>query len=149
MAAGFSGGAKLEAILRNTAKKLGDGKTLRVGFLETEKYPDGTPVAQVAFWNEYGTVKSPPRPFFRQMIESKSQKWGAALGRNLAATGYDTTKAMSLVGTGIKDQLTQAIVQFASPGNAASTIAAKGFDKPLIDTGQMQRAPGFDIEGDE
>lgn len=130
------------------AKKLSDGKTLRVGFLETEKYPDGTPVAQVAFWNEYGTVKAPPRPFFRQMIEAKSPKWGAALGKNLSATGYDTTKALSLVGTGIKDQLTQSIVGFQAPGNAVSTIAQKGFDKPLVDTGQMQRAPGFDIQGE-
>jgi len=148
MASGFSGGAKLEAILRDTAKKLADGKTLRVGFLESEKYPDGTPVAQVAFWNEYGTVKAPPRPFFREMIAAKSGRWGGALGKALVANGNDTTAALSLVGTGIKDQLTQAVVEFQSPGNAQSTIMAKGFDKPLIDTGQMQRAPGFDIEGE-
>lgn len=147
--AGFKGGDKLEAVLRGTAQKLAAGKLLRVGFLETEKYPDGTNVAQVAFWNEYGTVKSPPRPFFRNMIADKSGKWGAALGANLAATGYDTTKALSLVGTGIKDQLTKSIVDFASPGNAPYTIAQKGFDKPLVDTGQMQRAPAFDIKDGE
>ena len=146
MATGFSGGAKLEAVLRDTAKKLSDGKLLRVGFLEGETYPDGTNVAQVAFWNEYGTVKSPPRPFFRSMIADKSQKWGAALGANLAATGYDATKALGLVGAGIKDQLTKSIVDFQSPGNAPYTIERKGFDKPLIDTGQMQRAPAYEIK---
>jgi len=148
MATGFTGGAKLQAILKDTAKKLGEGKTLRVGFLGSENYPDGTTVAQVAFWNEYGTITSPPRPFFRNMIEAKSPKWGEALGKALVATDNDTTKALSLVGTGIKDQLTKSIVDFASPGNAPYTIARKGFDKPLIDTGQMQRATGFDIEGE-
>lgn len=145
----FKGGDKLEALLRGTAQKLVDGKLLRVGFLETEKYPDGTNVAQVAFWNEYGTKTSPPRPFFRQTIAAKSDKWGAALGANLAANGYDTTKALKLVGTGIKDQITKSIVDFASPGNAPYTIAQKGFDKPLVDTGQMQRAVGFDIKDGE
>ncbi len=31
---------------------------------ENSKYPDGTPVPLVAFWNEYGTRTAPPRPFF-------------------------------------------------------------------------------------
>lgn len=148
MSVGFKGGAKLEAHLAGIAKKLADGKVLRVGFLETETYPDGTNVAQVAYWNEYGTSKSPPRPFFRQMIAAKSPGWGVALGKNLKANDYDASKALSLVGMGIKDQLTQSIVDFSSPGNAPSTIAHKGFDKPLVDTGQMQRAPDFDLEGE-
>lgn len=149
MAAGFSGGAKLEEVLRNTVKKLSEGKTLRVGFLEDENYPDGTPVAQVAFWNEYGTKTSPPRPFFRQTIAAKSGKWGAALGKALVANGNNVDAAMSLVGIGIKDQITQSVVAFADPENAASTIEHKGFNKPLVDTGQMQRSVGFDIEGAE
>ncbi len=175
---GFKGGAKLEAVLRGIAKKLSDEKTLRVGFLETEKYPDGTPVAQVAFWNEYGTIGAPPRPFFSDMIAAKSPKWGQALGKCLVATGYDTTKALSLVGEGIKDQLTQSIVETLSPELSPTTVMLRGMrsndpsldvtgktvgeaaarvadgktnygasSKPLIDTGQMQRAPAYDITG--
>lgn len=149
MGIGFSGGNKLEAHLAGIAKKLADGKILRVGFLETETYPDGTNVAQVAYWNEYGTSKMPPRPFFRSMIADKSPGWGVALGKSLKATDYDVIKSLRLVGTGIAGQLTQSVVDFKTPGNAPSTIARKGFDKPLVDTGQMQRSPNFDLEGEQ
>lgn len=44
----FSGGAALEAKLSELAEKLGDGKTLRVGFLEGATYPDGQSVPMVA-----------------------------------------------------------------------------------------------------
>jgi len=144
--ASFTGGDKLTAHLAGIAERLGDGKVLRVGFLEGETYPDGTNVAQVAYWNEYGTVTAPPRPFFRQMIAAKSPGWGAALGKNLTATDYNTDLALKRVGSGIKDQLTRSIVDFASPANAPSTAAQKGFNKPLVDTGQMQRAVDFDIK---
>ena len=146
---GFSGGAALEAKLREIAEQLGEGGILRVGFLETEKYPDGTNVAQVAYWNEYGTTKSPPRPFFRQMISAKSSKWGDALGRNLVATGYNTGLSFNRVGELIKDQLRNSIIDFQAPGLSAYTIAKKGSDKPLVDTGQMLRAPAFDITDPE
>ena len=143
---GFKGGDKMVKVLNEIARKSVGNSQLRVGFLETEKYPDGTNVAQVAFWNEYGTIHAPPRPFFRRMIEAKSSKWGKALGKSLTSTHYDVPAALSLMGEGIKDQLTASIVGFASPGNAESTVKAKGFDKPLVDTGQMQRAVGYDVK---
>ena len=47
----------------NLARRL---KTLaatkvKVGFFEEDSYDDGTPVAQVAAWNEYGTSFHPER----------------------------------------------------------------------------------------
>jgi hypothetical protein len=147
---GFKGGAKLQAILLKRAKQLGEGKLLRVGFLEGAKYPNGTSFAQVAFWNEYGTKNSPPRPFFRQMIASKSQKWGAALGMNLARNGYKQTAALASVGDLINDQLTTSIRDFSSPSNAESTIAKKGFDKPLLNTGSFnQIGHGYEVTDGE
>jgi hypothetical protein len=177
MSSGFKGGAKLEAILRDTAKKLGEGKTLRVGFLETEKYPDGTPVAQVAYWNENGTATAPPRPFFRTMIAAKSSGWGGALGKAMVANKYDADAAMSLVGEGIKDQLRTSIIETNGPalspitlmlrkmhigrmdvpvtgaevGEAARRVAAgestEGASTKVLNyTGQLLRAPAFDIE---
>lgn len=143
---GFKGGEKLNKILAYIAEKAGKGGLLKVGFLEGATYPDGTNVAQVAYWNEYGTVTSPPRPFFRQMIASKSPKWGAALGKSLISSDYDGEKALKLMGHGISDQLVTSIVQFSTPENAASTIAAKGFNDPLIDTGLMQRTVDFEVD---
>jgi hypothetical protein len=143
----FSGGARLQAVLRDRAAKIAKGQTLRVGFLETATYPDGTNVAQVAFWNEYGTKNIPPRPFFRQTIAAKSGNWGNALGKALTATKFDTEKALATVGEGIKDQIVNSIVAFSTPKNAQSTVDAKGFDHPLIDTGVMQRSVEYDVQG--
>ena len=55
--------------LEDIAKRMGGGE-VSVGFMEGATYPEGTPVAAVAFWNEYGVPShnQPPRPFFRQMI---------------------------------------------------------------------------------
>lgn len=147
--ASVSGGQNLGRYLDDIAKKIQDAGTLRVGFLETATYGqenDGLPVAQVAFWNEYGTSKSPPRPFFRNMIAEKKSGWSLAFGNLMQMHNYDVTHVFDLMGQGIKDQLTESIVKFSDPQNAPYTVKQKGFNKPLIDTGTMQRSTGWDIE---
>lgn len=53
-----AGGAKLDAALARYLD--GATKTMRAGILEGSTYPDGTPTALVAFWNEYGaTIQHP------------------------------------------------------------------------------------------
>ena len=49
----------------------------KIGWFETAKYPDGTPVAYVAMIQEMGSPKNsiPPRPFFRPTIEAQSGVW--------------------------------------------------------------------------
>lgn len=51
-------------------------KWIEVGFFATARYPDGTPVTNVAAWNEFGTNPgglglgpTPERPFFRTAIK--------------------------------------------------------------------------------
>lgn len=145
--ASISGGDKLGKYLDDLAKKLEQNGTLRVGFLETETYSEnGLPVAQVAFWNEYGTEFSPLRPFFRSMIEKNKAGWSLAFGNLMNMNNNDVAKVFALMGEGIKDQLTQSIVEFSDPPNAPSTVRRKGFNKPLIETGTMQRATAWDIE---
>ncbi len=143
--AGIRGGDKLEKVLAGIARKVAKSNSVKVGFLEGAKYPDGTNVAQVAFWNEYGTVRSPVRSFFRTMIAKKSPTWGDAVAKTLKATDYDSKAALGLIGEGVKDQLVESIVQFSEPANAPSTVAAKGFNKPLIDTGLMQRSVEYEV----
>jgi hypothetical protein len=142
----FSGGAALEAKLREIAEKAGKPGTLRVGFLEGSTYPDGTPVPLVAALNNYGTESSPPRPFFTQMVEEKKHGWGSALGKIAVETGYDMSQTLGQMGEGIKDQLQGAIRDFSSPGLADSTIARKGFNKPLIDTSVMLNSAAYEVK---
>lgn len=146
--ASVSGGSGMAAIFDHIQKKIEEAGTLYVGFFAGEKYPDGTPVAQVAYYNEFGTENAPPRPFFRQMIAAKQSGWGVSFGNVARNQNYDFARVLPLMGEGIKDQLTKSIVDFSSPANAARTIAIKGFDKPLIDTGQMQRATGYEVRNE-
>ncbi|SDR17611.1 hypothetical protein [Paraburkholderia tuberum] len=152
MAGVMKGGRALQAHLQQAVEKL-QTKTLRVGFLEGATYPDGTPVAQVAALNEFGhTVAADegeyfvlPRPFFRNMIHENKAGWGAALGAVLKSTGYDVDKALATMGLGMEDQLQESIRQLTSPPLAESTIARKGFDKPLIDSSHMINSTGSDV----
>jgi len=108
-------------------------------------YPDGTPVAAVAASNEYGnpTKHQPPRPFFRNMISKESSTWGDKLAR-LAPLG--SHQALSLMGEDIAGALKQSINDLTSPKLAASTVAQKGFDKPLIDTSHMINSVAYVVE---
>jgi hypothetical protein len=141
-----TGGKKLEAALREMAAKVSQPATLRVGFLENARYPDGTPVAMIAAINEFGRPPvQPPRPFFRNMIKAKSPEWPAAIGDLLKANGYDAAKTLDIAGAAIAGQLRQSIVDLVTPPLAASTIAKKGFAKPLVDTGTMLQSVDHEV----
>lgn len=190
------GGTKLEKYLTQTAERLGNGATVRVGFLEGATYPPqerradkllkgldklnntgpfqkgkkpsalrdyrkslklkaptfvGPPqpaivltVATVAFWNNYGTATAKARPFFTNMIEQDSPKWSAELAAAVLKTGYDSRKALGLMGIHINDKLVQAIVDWPAD-NAPLTVAIKGFNKGLIERGIMQRSTDYEV----
>ncbi|RWI39488.1 MAG: hypothetical protein EOQ93_32255, partial [Mesorhizobium sp.] len=101
----LSGGDKLAAKLAEIAKSLQKAVSVDVGFLEGATYPDGTSVPLVAALNEFGSRDTPPRPFFRGMIEDKSPEWPDAVGNLLVANGYDAEKTLGQTGEAIKGQL--------------------------------------------
>lgn len=154
---GLQGGDALKKYLKDIERKVGPGATVQVGFLADAQYPAkhgirGTPrnissVAQVAFMNEFGTSRMPARPFFRTMIESKSPRWGFALGQNLRATNYNAVAAMTRMGIGIQGQLTASIREWSSPPNAPYTQKVKGFNDPLVDEGIMLRSVDYQVTG--
>jgi hypothetical protein len=165
------GGDKLAKHLQGMARQMAGGGVVRVGFLEGATYPARAVselsvgkkltkgrraklvaaaggktlyVAQVAFWNEFGTSRAPARPFFRTMIADKSPHWGSDLAKISKATNYNGPRTLALMGQRIKDQLVKSIVDWPAD-NAPSTVARKGFNKGLVDKGIMQRAPDFEV----
>lgn len=140
----LKGGDKLKAKLEEIARSMGGG-SVRVGFLEDAKYPDGTPVAAVAFWNEFGKVGQPPRPFFRQMIAKESGDWADVMASQAKATDFNGPVVLGRMGELIKGQLQQSINEFESPALSPKTIAKKGFEKPLIDTGHMLNSVAYEV----
>lgn len=133
---------KLEKHLHGLAKRMSGA--VEVGFLEGATYPDGTPVAAVAFWNEYG-ASGPPRPFFRRMIAQESPTWGDKIAKLAQATDDDGPKVLALMGEDIQGALIKSINDLTSPPLAPSTIKRKGFDKPLIDTSHMVNSTGYRV----
>ena len=105
--------------LREYAAKMSG--SLEVGFLEGATYPDGTPVAAVAFWNEFGNGSAPPRPFFRQMIAKDSPEWPAKIAALAKATDNNGAKVLKLMGEDIQGALIQSINDFTTPALAEST----------------------------
>lgn len=135
---------KLQAIVKSTRGL----PIVKIGFLSTATYPDGTPVAAVAAANEWGVPSKgqPPRPFFRQMVAEKKPTWGDAIAKQMKATDYDVPQTLDRMGQGIKGQLQVSIRNLTDPPLAASTIAKKGFDKPLISTSHMLNSVDYEVK---
>ena len=62
---------------------------LQVGWLDSAKYDDSLSVAQVAFWQEFGTKTAPPRSFFRPAVADNKTAWAALVdsGANAVLEG--------------------------------------------------------------
>jgi len=120
----LSGGDKLEAYLKDLARKVSTPGTLRVGFLESARYPDGSPVANAAAIQNFGAPSRgiPPRPFFTHMIEKNRDGWGPTLAVQLEATGYDTQKALARLGEEMEGQLRTSINETNDPPLSPVTV---------------------------
>lgn len=135
--------------LASALKKYSDmNASVRVGVLENATYPDGTPVAMVAFWNEYGTKTSPVRAFFRTTVSDQKKNWVLSV-QNLMKMHDDPKKVMGLIGEHMRGQIVQSINTWTDPENSKYTQRIKGFNKPLVWSGQMMRSISFEVNGDE
>ena len=139
------GGKKLQAALAKISARLGEPATLRVGFLEGATAPNGDSIPLRAALNEYGHDNVPPRPYFRNMIAAKSGEWPDGIAYQLQATNYDVQLTLERTGEAIKGQLQESILDLWSPPLAKSTIARKGFEKPLIEHGDMINAAAWEV----
>jgi hypothetical protein len=141
------GGQKLEAALAQLAGKVAKPATLKVGFLQNAKYPDGTPVAMIAAIQDFGApkVNIPPRPFFRNMIRRKQKEWAPAIANLLKGNGFDAVAALNKTGQAISGQLRQSIQDTNTPPLKPATIRRKGFAKPLVDTGHMLNSVDYEV----
>lgn len=122
-AAGFSGGEALQAKLAEIAKQIEGKHVLRVGFLENATHTNSdASIPQIAWWLNYGTKSSPPRPFFSGMVAEKSDSWGDSLARILARNGFDVENALNLMGEGISDQLRVSLENIPGPQLSPITL---------------------------
>jgi hypothetical protein len=128
--------------------------TLTVGFHESAKYADGTPVATVAAENEFGVPsrRQPPRPFMRPTIAAKRQEFLDLLGKGSKAAlrgQFTLIQVFDQVGLKVAGEIRRTISKLTSPALSPRTIQERrlkyasnqqlvgGLTKPLVETGLM------------
>ncbi len=127
-------------------------------------------VAQIAFYNEYGTPKIPERPAFRASFNNNRKKYTGMLTK-MARRGFKGRKvgksAFNALGREAVDDIQRSIVSGSWVANAPSTQAAKGrrsgnlfngitpskksgggqlINDPLVDTGQMLDSVSYRVK---
>lgn len=129
------------------AKKMGNG-SVSIGFLENAIYPDGTPVASVAWWNimgHGGPFPSKPRPFFQNMIAKESPSWPGTMATLAIKTKNNGPLVLAAMGDDIQQALIKSITDFNSvPLSPTTLLLRKRFGNSpekitLADVRQAQR----------
>lgn len=110
------------------------------------KHPYGVPrrfgrrkavtARQVAEFNEYGGGHTPPRPFMRYTFDKFHKKWVRYVQDDLPIT-MDAKDTFGSLGTLIRGHISDTVKAWAEPPNAPATVMAKGFNNPLVDSGNM------------
>lgn len=105
------GGDRFRQRLAELAAQAATAK-VRVGIVEQANYDgsDGESVAQVAFWNEYGTARTPARPFFRNTIAERKTEWARLAGKFMQANGGDVRQSLSYLGQIAVEDIKQTII---------------------------------------
>lgn len=142
---------------------------VRVGFFQGVRYEDGTPVAAVARYNEFGALAAgryriPPRPFMRPALHANRAALTERLRqlyRKALREGTSTMDALALFGEYATEKVRSQIDATTSPANSyvtvhggwLSTADGKPFyvepkrgTHPLKDTGFMQDSVTYQIE---
>ena len=138
------GGSGLRRV-RARAKSAQGKEGVKVGFFATARYPDRTPVTNVAAWNQYGTKRAPARPFMT-IAASRSQR---PVRRLLAREVNPQTMVVDemlakRVGETVKSEIQETITDLRNPPNSPRTIRRKrGKTNPLIDTGFMRMSATY------
>lgn len=141
---------KLPALIKRLDKL--NGTEVEVGFFEDDKYgPENGNlfVAQVAAYNEFGTETVPQRPFMTETFEGFANQFQMARGiravfMNALQDGRRVQGLLKSLGVTVADIMQVSIDDW--PGsNSPSTIARKGKNDPLYDTGKMLESVKFKI----
>lgn len=123
-----------------------DGSNVDAGWFENAVYPTGQSVAAVMIANEFGTTPNPEtghagipaRPLLRQSAEKIDTKLPGYIERRSAeilAGTLDVESYKKKLGEALVATIMETLNEGDFVGNADSTIAQKGFDKPLVRDG--------------
>lgn len=125
-----------------------EAKQVQVGWFETSKYEDGTPVAYVATIQEFGHGAIPARPFMRPTMQQQREEWKNTLKKGFRRVVNDQMEAEEMLlafGLSAAGDVASSIEAVTAPPLSQVTLEARQSKKktegvskkPLVDTGQM------------
>lgn len=123
---------------------LNDPKRLTVGVHQDA----GAEMVLIALSNEFGTSTIPARSFIRATIARNKRRYLDALSKAVMGAvidGDDFEAALQDLGEGVAQDIRDWMVALDTPPNAPSTIAQKGEDNPLVDSGALQDAISAEV----
>ena len=142
---------KLKSFIKKAqAAQIKSVKRVSVGFFATSKYRDGTPVTNVAAWNEFGTQRngkqhSPPRPFMRTAVKLMESQIPPVVKAHLDPETLSVTPTIAgLIGQKMQAAIQSTIRYGSFEENAPSTRERKR-TKAIKATGQKEDKPGYEI----
>ena len=162
--------AKMQVLKKALASVNREGK---VGWFPSAKYEDGTPVAEVAYKQEFGGRNVPPRLGMRGVEAAKRAGWADTakkIMKSALAGGIPGEKVMELMLLRVGGDIAQHISKVTSPPLSPATVNARlrrladggrsvkgvkggagvaGVEKPLIDTGILLGTLSYEIDGAE
>lgn len=114
---------------------------------EPEDGKPGPSIIDVAIWNNFG-IKVPRRDFmtpasnewqkyFEQMVEMHKDE--------IISGEIDIDNFLNLMGQAGAEFISEAIVKLRRPPNAQATIERKKSSNPLVDSGDLSKAPVHEI----
>ncbi len=145
---------KVSAALTNTE--------LKVGWFESNRYPNGTPVAYIATINEFGSPSRniPARPFMRPTVIRGRDFWKEFVMQETkkAYNGRQTVSGMfNALGLNVSGEIGRSISEVFEPPLSPVTIRARlrklenqvtigNLYKPLVETGLMFTSVTYVVE---
>ena len=135
-------------------------KQLNVGFLNEKnaiiatKNEYGGTFATDKAYKERGEAKGitvpdqitiPARPFMQMTFNNNQTKWAKILSTTLKNNNLNVDLALNYVGDFAKADIRDTIEHGNFVENSARTIAIKGNDHPLIDSGEMMNSIDYEV----
>lgn len=117
-------------------------------------YPNGEKFSDVLAYNHFGSETIPPRPVLRIAAEKTISKNAGRLKaflHNIIVNPKGADRLETVLLTSLGQQSVAEAKRIIETGgelqhNAPATVKKKGFDKPLFETGELEKHLGYEVE---
>lgn len=143
---------QVEQALKDLAKRMTGPTKVLVGVPKgSGSYEDGLTYATVLAVNNFGSADGliPPRPALQPAIEKGApqyQRLAELMIPKVLSGQMEMHMLLEQMGQLAEGHVKQEITDLRTPPNAASTIAKKGSDNPLIDTGALRQSIRYVVD---